>query len=130
MMPFANIGLVPDGGSSWMFLQQLGYKRALQAVLEGERLSAPFCVTHGLVNKSAAADLLLDEALEWANRLAKKAPLSVKYSKQILRAGLNQSLDEAKFLEAQCQHYCVTSEDAKEGISAFMEKRKPVFKGR
>lgn len=130
MMPFANIGLVPDGGSSWMFLQQLGYKRSMQAILEGDRLDAEFCVRHGLANKSAPADELLDKAVEWANNIAEKAPLSVKYSKQILRAGLNQTLDEATYLEAQCQHHCETSEDAKEGIQAFMEKRKPVFKGR
>lgn len=130
MMPFANIGLVPDGGSSWMFLQQLGYKRSLQAILEGDRLDANFCVTHGLANKSAPADDLIEQAIEWGNKLVTKAPLSVKYSKRILRAGLSQTLDDATYFEAVCQHHCETSEDAKEGIQAFMEKRKPVFKGR
>jgi len=128
-MPFANIGLIPDGGSSWLFLQQLGYKRAFSAIMEGTQLDGQFCLEHGLVNRVVPKANIRQTAIDWAKSLAEKAPLSATFTKQILRAGQDLSFDEAIKFEAECQHYCEISKDSQEGIQAFKDKRKPVFKG-
>lgn len=128
--PFIGIGLVPDGGASWFYLQHLGYKRAFAAMAEGTRLDAQTCLDMGMVNKVVPGSELRAEAVSWAHSLAEKAPLSLRYLKKIMREAATSSQEQTARLESEYQMMVANSEDSKEGIMAFVQKRKAVFKGR
>ncbi|MCF8473987.1 MAG: enoyl-CoA hydratase/isomerase family protein [Emcibacter sp.] len=126
---FAPISLIPDGGSTWQLVQAIGYKRAFELIITGGRLAADKCVEYGLANKVVKDADLLGEARAWAEHLAKGAPLSQTYSKQLLKAAQTSSLEEAFNHEAKVQEICIASNDFKEGVSAFFDKRSPEFTG-
>ncbi len=126
---FIAIGLIPDCGATWQLVHQLGYRRALEVVIEGSKLSAQQCVDWGLANRIAPAAELIPEALQWAEQLSQKAPMAVRYSKQALKFAQNSTLAETISHEAELQGLVSASADAKEGIEAFLQKRKPVFTG-
>ncbi len=128
--PFTNIGLVPDGGLSWLLLQHMGSKRAFAAIAEAEHIDAATCLDLGIVNKVASDEAILDEAQTWAASLADRAPLSLAFSKRIMREAHMQSHDQIALLESEYQMKCANSEDSGNAISAFFTKQKPVFKGR
>jgi len=129
LAPFSTIGLVPDGGATWFLARRLGYHRAYQLCVEAERIPATRCLEFGLVNRVVPCAALLDETLVWAQQLALRAPLSLTATKQAMRQAMHLSLGEAMAFEARLQTACARSEDADEGVRAFMEKRKPDFKG-
>ena len=130
LAPFSTISLVPDGGANWLLQRQLGYKRAYQLMVEAERIDAARCLDWGLVNRVVPTDEVLDNAQAWAVSLAERAPLSLSATKRVLRCA--ESLDWAATfdLEAQLQTDLVGSEDNREGVAAFFEKRTPTFYGR
>lgn len=128
--PFANIGLVPDGGASWFFLQHMGKKRAFAAIAECTQIDAATCLDLGMVNKIVPHAELDNAALDWAKSLAERAPLSLRFTKQILNAEVTMTREEAARLESEYQNKCIASEDSKAAIAAFISKTKPVFKGR
>ncbi len=128
--PFADIGFVPDGGASWELLRGLGYKRAFAAIAECTKLDATTCLEAGLVNRVVPAEELIQSAMNWAKSLAERAPLSLKYTKKILRESATLSRTQSAFLESEYQMKCINSEDAPAAISAFFNKQKPIFKGR
>lgn len=130
LSPFAAIGLIPDGGATWLLARQLGYHRAYQLCVECERVPAARCVELGLANRVAPAARLDEESLAWAESLAERAPLALARTKLAMRAAMNLSLSEAIAREAHLQTACLESDDAKEGIAAFVGKRRPEFKGR
>jgi 2-(1,2-epoxy-1,2-dihydrophenyl)acetyl-CoA isomerase len=127
---FAAISLVPDGGATWHLVRTLGRKRAYEVIVTGEKISAEKCLQWGLCNRVAPADKLLEETLAWAGEIAAKAPLSLRYAKQAVNTALEASVGETIGVEAKLQHLCITSEDAKEGMVAFMQKRAPKWQGR
>jgi 2-(1,2-epoxy-1,2-dihydrophenyl)acetyl-CoA isomerase len=126
---FAAISLVPDGGATWHLARTLGRKRAFELIALGEKLGAAKCLEYGLCNKVVPADSLLDEALALAEKLAAKAPLSLRYSKEAVNAAMTQAVDQTISNEARLQKICVNSEDAREGALAFLQKRPAQFKG-
>jgi len=130
LSPFTTISLVPDGGLNWMLVRQLGYRRAFQLSVESERIPAQRCVELGLANRTAPAEELMDAALEWAHALAKRAPLSLAATKKAMRFALDHDWAAAYDMEAELQGELLGSEDNREGISAFLEKRAPEFKGK
>lgn len=127
---FAPIGLLPDGGTSWHLVNTVGYKRALQMVVDAEKISAAECVALGLANRVVDDDQLLPETLGWAKRLADGAPLAQKYAKQALQQAMHLDLPATIDLEGKLQDVCSVSEDSLAAIEAFFRKEKPVFKGR
>lgn len=128
--PFANIGLVPDGAASWFFLQHMGYKRAFAAIAECTKLDAVTCLDLGMINKIVPHDTLHEDAATWAASLAERAPLSLQYTKKILRAAQTASQADTARLESEFQNKAIRSEDATTAIMAFIQKQKPVFKGK
>ncbi|HUG97554.1 MAG TPA: enoyl-CoA hydratase-related protein [Gammaproteobacteria bacterium] len=130
LSPFATIGLIPDGGATWLLARQLGYHRAYQLCVESERVPAARCVELGLANRVVPAARLDEESLDWARSLAERAPLALARTKLAMRAAMNLSLSEAIAREAHLQTACLESDDAREGIAAFVGKRKPEYKGR
>lgn len=127
---FAAISLIPDGGATWHLVRTLGRKRAYEVIVTGEKISAEKCLQWGLCNRVVAADKLLAETLAWAQELAGKAPLSLRYAKQALNGAIEESISDTISGEAKLQHLCMGSADAEEGVVAFLQKRKPVWQGR
>jgi 2-(1,2-epoxy-1,2-dihydrophenyl)acetyl-CoA isomerase len=130
LSPFTTISLVPDGGMNWMLVQQLGYRRAFQLSIECERVAADRCVELGLANRAVPAEELQSAALEWAQALAQRAPLSLAATKKVMRFAANNDWGSAYDMEAQLQGELLGSDDNKEGIQAFFEKRAPRFTGK
>jgi 2-(1,2-epoxy-1,2-dihydrophenyl)acetyl-CoA isomerase len=130
LSPFTTISLVPDGGMNWMLVQQVGYRRAFQLSVESERVPADRCVELGLANRAVPADELQAAALEWAQELAQRAPLSLAATKRVMRFAANNDWGSSYDLEAQLQGELLASDDNKEGIQAFFEKRAPKFTGK
>lgn len=129
-MAFAPIGLVPDGGSTWLLHRAMGGKRALQAILEGRKIPAAEALDYGLANAMSPASSLAAETEAMANRIAGGAPLAIAAAKRLIRSMDGKSYEEAISLEGQEQTILSVSDDAREGVSAFFEKRKPQFQGR
>ena len=130
LSPFTTISLVPDGGMNWMLVSQLGYRRAYQLSVESERVPADRCVDLGLANKAVPAEELQAAALEWGHSLAQRAPLSLAATKQVMRFAANNEFGSSYDLEAQLQGELLGSDDNREGIQAFFEKRVPKFTGK
>jgi 2-(1,2-epoxy-1,2-dihydrophenyl)acetyl-CoA isomerase len=130
LSPFTTISLVPDGGLNWLLVRQLGYRRAFQLSVESERIPADRCVELGLANKSVPAEELRPFALEWARRLAERAPLSLAATKEVMRHAADNDWGSSYDLEADLQNRLFGSEDNVEGITAFFEKRTAKFKGK
>ena len=129
-LAFAQVGLIPDGGMFWHLVNSVGHKRAYQLMIEGGRISASQCEQFGMANHVFNDETLVSETLSWAQKLSMAAPLTLKFSKQVLQQASEMNLYETLRLEAAAQSICSTSADGKEGIAAFLEKRKPVFTGR
>ena len=127
---FAAISLIPDGGATWHLVRTLGRKRAYEVIVTGEKIRADKCLQWGLCNRVVPADKLLEDTLVWAQELANKAPLSLRYAKQALNAAIEESVSDTISGEAKLQHVCMGSEDAQEGVVAFLQKREPVWQGR
>jgi 2-(1,2-epoxy-1,2-dihydrophenyl)acetyl-CoA isomerase len=127
---FSAISLIPDGGVTWHLVRTLGRKRAYEVIVTGEKVKAGKCLDWGLCNRVVPAEQLLSETLAWAGELGSKAPLSLRYAKQALNNAIEDSMGDTISKEARLQHLCVNSEDAKEGIASFIEKRPPRWQGR
>ncbi len=129
-LAFAAIGLIPDGGKTWHLLHGMGYSRALQAIIEGRKIPAEECLALGLVNKVVPADTLDEVTCEWANELAKGAPLAQQAAKRLLKKVGSVNYGDAISIEAREQAGLTSSKDCKNAIEAFLNKQKPVFEGR
>ncbi len=130
MSAFANIGLVPDGGLSWILTQQLGYARAYEAAIEAQKIPAARALELGLVNRVAGGGDTLNEALEWAEGLAARAPIALGLTKRAFRAAAEDGVKNAAAYEAALQRIAIASDDCKEGVAAVLGKRAASFKGR
>ena len=129
LLAFSNIGLVPDGGCHWLLARTVGHKTAYQIAVEGERVAASRCLELGLCNRVVPDDELISEAHRWAKRLAERAPLAMAYTKSIMRNAMETDFKSSFGLEGIRQDQCIVTEDHREGVAAFREKRRPNFKG-
>jgi enoyl-CoA hydratase len=127
--PEINLGIIPGYGGSQRLPRLVGQDRAMDLILTGRRISAADALAIGLVTRVAPAASLMDEARAFARELASKAPVAVQYAMQAIRHGLESPLEQGLELEATLFGLVAATEDMKEGTRAFLEKRKPVFRG-
>jgi 2-(1,2-epoxy-1,2-dihydrophenyl)acetyl-CoA isomerase len=130
LQAFVNIGLVPDGGSSWLLPRLIGVPRALQMMMLGERISAAQAADWGLIYKAVDDAALLDEARALALRLAKGPTVALGTMRRILRQGLTQDFATTLDAEAMGQFVAASSPDSVEGVMAFLQKRAANFSGK
>jgi len=128
--PFNDIGLLPDGGLTWLLPRSLGYARAFEFIAESRKLDAAQCLGLGLVNRVVADGHAVTQALAWADALALRPALALAATKKAMRAGLSSTYAQSLTTEAELQGPLVDSKDCAEGIAAFIEKRPPKFSGR
>lgn len=129
LQAFVNIGLVPDGGASWMLPRLIGRARAAEMMLLGERVPAARAEDWGLVHKMVADDALDAEAFALAERLAAGPTVALGLMRRGLAYALQSTQAEAMTREAENQRAARGSADSVEGGMAFLQKRKPAFKG-
>lgn len=125
--PFNQIGLLPDGGLSWLLPRMVGYARAFELVVDAAKLSASECLRLGLANRVVADGAVKQAALDWARLLAERPALAVAATKHALRAAALGDYRAAIALEAELQTPLVDSADFREGVLAFREKRPAKF---
>ncbi len=127
---FVRRGIAVDGAGAYLLPRLIGLARAKELVFFGEDLPAEEAQRIGLVNKVVAPDALHDAARQWAERLATGPTFAIGMSKRLLNRSLDSDLETALDEEAMVQSIVTQSEDTKEGLLAFAERRQPVFKGR
>src|SRR3990167_7841475 len=130
LQAFVNIGLVPDGGASWMLPRLVGKARATEMMLLGERISAQKAESWGLIHKCVSDDALMDEARALAARLAGGPTLALGQMRENLMRALQSDYAAALHQEAIGQWKAGDSGDAMAGAMGFLQKRKAEFKGR
>ncbi len=129
LQAFCHVGLVPDGGSSWLLTRAVGRVRAMELMLLGDRLPGPKALEWGLVNFVVPDDEVEAKGMELATRLA-QGPRSLGLIKRVAWAATDASFEQALSNERNSQREACRSEDFIEGVTAFTAKRKPEFKGR
>lgn len=125
-----SLGIMPGGGGTQTLPRVVGERRAKELILAARPFSAEEALAWGVVNKLCRPGRLVEETLGAAERMASLAPLAVREAKHAIRQGLHKDLASAMRTEIDAYNRLVATEDRKEGMRAFNEKRKPEFKGR
>ncbi|MBI4619035.1 MAG: enoyl-CoA hydratase [Desulfobacterales bacterium] len=126
---FINMGLVSDYGGLYFLPKLVGAAKALELYFTGDLIDAKEAERIGIVNKTVSPEELEKATYDLAGKIAKKAPIALGMIKEILYKGLNMDLVSELDLEANAQSICLKTEDHREGVRAFLEKREPMFKG-
>lgn len=130
LQAFVNIGLVPDGGSTWLLPHLIGKARATQMMMLGEKVGAQQAADWGMIYKAVPDEALADEVGALALRLANGPTVSYATTRRNLLTALQSGLADTLMAEAEGQRNAGSSDDAKEGAMAFLQKRKAEFKGK
>ncbi len=128
--PEVNLGVTPGFGGSQRLPRLIGRARAMELLVTGRQLKATEALEWGLVNHVHPADRLRDEGLAMARTILEKGPIAVKLVKEAVQRGQDLDLDNGCTLESEVFGLCFSTEDQKEGMSAFLEKRSPTYKAR
>ncbi len=128
-LPEINLGLIPGFGGTQRLSRLIGSNRAKELIYTGKIIPAAQALELGMVNRVLPADQLMDAVMETARVIATKGKVALRAAKQAINTGLNADLATGLSIEQDAFSLCMASEDAKEGTQAFLEKRKPLFKG-
>ena len=128
--PEINLGIIPGGGGTQRLTRLVGEGKAMEMILTGEIIDAKTAFSIGLVNHVVPADQLRTTTMEVANRIADKSPIALMLAKEAVKIASRSNLDEGLRREVDLFALCFSTEDKNEGVSAFLEKRKPVFRGK
>jgi enoyl-CoA hydratase len=128
--PEVNLGVIPGAGGTQRLTKAVGKAIAMEMVLNNRTLSAPEALKFGLVNHIAPIGEYLDKALDLAKEIAARAPLAVQLGKEAINLAFETPLTKGLEDERKAFNFLFASEDQKEGMAAFIEKRKPAWKGR
>jgi enoyl-CoA hydratase len=128
--PEINLGLIPGGGGTQRLTRLIGEGRSMEIMLTGDMIDAKTAYDFGLVNHVYPVAELESKTMELANKIAEKAPIALQLAKEAVKFASRSNLDEGLRREVDLFAICFSTEDKQEGVSAFLEKRKPVFKGK
>lgn len=128
--PEINIGVIPGAGGTQRLTRQIGKVKAMEMILTGNFIDAHDALKYGLVNKVVPVDSYLEEAKQLARTIASKPPVAVQLAKECINKVYESSLNEGLDYERRSFYMLFASEDKREGMGAFVEKRKPSWKGR
>lgn len=126
---FARRGLHPDWGGTYFLPRLVGMARACELIWSGRMIDAEEALTLGIVSEVTKPEELMPTVLDLAKSFAAGPPIAIRMSKRAMYRGMNSSLREALDFETYAQNTCAATDDAREGIAAFVEKRDPIFKG-
>ncbi len=128
--PEIKIGTIPGAGGTQRLTKAVGKAKAMELILTGRFLSAQEAHFYGLVNKVVPVEMYMHEAVELAKEIALMPPIAVQLAKEAINRSFETQLDEGLMFERKNFYLTFASEDQKEGMKAFIEKRKPVYKGK
>lgn len=128
--PEIKIGTMPGAGGTQRLTRAVGKAKAMELVLTGRFISGEEAMQYGLVNKVVPVEMYMHEATQLAKEIASMSPVSAKLAKESVNRAFETHLEEGLFFERKNFYLTFASEDQKEGMQAFVEKRKPEYKGR
>ena len=128
--PEINIGIIPGAGGTQRLTRLVGEGRAMEMILTGRMITAEEACNYGILNFVFAADELESKTIEIANTITEKSSFAIERAKKSVKAVAEMNLEDGLKLEREMFVECANSEDGKEGITAFIDKRKPKFKGK
>ena len=130
ILSFSRVGLIPDSGSTWTLPRLVGYTRAFEMAITADRIPAEKALAWGLVNEVVPAEQLDEIVAAWSNKLARGPTLAYGLTKRAMHKANGLSLSGALAYESKLQEAAGRSDDSKEGVRAFIEKREPNFVGK
>jgi enoyl-CoA hydratase len=125
-----NLGILPGGGATQKLPRLIGMAKAKEIIFTGDVFDAQTALALGMINKVVPADQLMDEAIKLSKKLLTKSSVALAYVKKSMNSGVNMSLSSAMDMDECFFARCFASYDQKEGMRAFIEKRKPAFKNK
>ena len=128
--PEINIGVMPGAGGTQRLAHAVGKAIAMEMVLNARFLSAEEALRYGLINRVVPVEVYLEEAIRLGQEIAERAPLAVRLAKEAVNKAFETSLADGLEFERRLFYFLFATEDQKEGMRAFIEKRKPEWKGR
>lgn len=128
-LPEVNLGVMPGAGGTQRLVRAVGKALAMEMILNDRRLKAEDACRFGLVNHVYPADHMLEEALKLANQIAARAPLAVQLAREAINKAFEMTLAEGLEFERRSFYFLFSTQDQKEGMDAFVEKRPPEWKG-
>jgi enoyl-CoA hydratase len=128
--PEVNLGVMPGAGGTQRLTKAVGKLKAMEMCLTGDMISAEEALRYGLVNRVVPVEVFMEETLKLAQKIAEKAPIATRLIKEAVNKAVDNTLVEGLDFERKSFYLLFASEDQKEGMRAFVEKRKPNFQGK
>ncbi len=128
--PETSVGILPGGGGTQRLIQNISICRAKELIIMGSRIDAQTAYDWGIVNKVVPVDQLMDTAMEWAQKISRRPTIAIESAKNLINQAWGTKTYDGLQAEGEAWAKLFSTEDQKEGARAFLEKRKPVFKGK